>query len=626
MTPELARILVCSLLERLSDDAKAERPRLTGVVSAVERDALSYLLGGPGSAGVSTLTLAGQESIGEGESPVSSAINATQEVNSQLVAGEVSLKANRTLPTITKADAEASEYTGPPAEKSDQNSPISMVTDREFVIDETAWSHSTPLSDGYVLCLDFGTAKSKAFAASVEGDPEDADLVELALGRRDKDLDGAVYTVASSVWIGDDGLMYAGAQALRKSMQSGAVGNSERRRLDSVKQQLTLISVEQNLASLKLEADINPTKVDLSYEDAICFYLAYLTDLAVTELSIRGHSRYIQRRFTIPAWRASQRAWAAPILAKLLVRAQVLADTFQDRWAGGIPADQVRKVMAAAKLHEPGLWYLLAGYKGQNGAFPSGLLEPLAAGSGRIMADRNARKLVLVVDVGAGTTDYSLFWSIQNVKGRKAFPIEPCSDSIRVAGDILDEILITELLSRADGGSGDWMRKRFETEIRHSGIRRLKEALFLTGRLDVTVADQTVSIELPEFLGNDRVKRFGQTIEEAIRKFLGAVDSSWQKADQALLVLTGGGASLPMIKDLVNKRWELGGHDLVFKPAQAVPELIQAFDADFQREYPQLAVAIGGALPVLDERFIIREFAGAATRPGPLERIQITGL
>jgi len=195
-----------------------------------------------------------------------------------------------------------------------------------------------------------------------------------------------------------------------------------------------------------------------------------------------------------------------------------------------------------------------------------------------------------------------------------------------LAEGILDEILLAELLRRADGGSGDWMRKRFETEIRHGGIRRMKETLFLTGRLDVTVADQSVSIELPEFLNNDRVKRFSLTIEEAIRKFLCSVDSSWQKADQALLVLTGGGASLPMIKDLVNKRWELGGRSITFRAAEAVPEAIQEFDADFQKEYPQLAVAIGGALPVLDERFIIREFAGAAPKPGPLERFQMTGL
>lgn len=624
MTPELARLLASSFLERLEDDLNLESPRFKGVCSSSEREALRYLLGMPFA---STIADKAQDPPSD-SAPSGEQLGAVTEPGAE--PGDVVGP-----PSIDEPDTPLSGGAQEPADVAEVvvEQPVQGATaeagiepDLDFGINETAWSLSVPQSDGYVLSLDFGTAKSKAFAASVNGDPEDADLVELALGRRDNDLDGAVYTVASSVWISDDGLMYAGSAALRKSMQAGSVGNATRRRLDSVKQQLTLISVEQNLGSLKLEAEINPTNIDLSYEDAVCFYLAFLTDLAVSELAGRGHSRYIRRRFTIPAWRASQRAWAAPILAKLLVRAQVLADTFHGHWANGIPAATLKSVMAAAKLHETELLYLLDGYNGQSGAFPNGLLEPLAAGSGRIMADRHARNLVLVVDVGAGTTDFSLFWSVQGAKGRKAFPVEPCGDAVRVAGDILDEILLAELLRRADGGSGDWMRKRFETEIRHGGIRRMKETLFLTGRLDVTVADQSVSIELPEFLNNDRVKRFSLTIEEAIRKFLCSVDSSWQKADQALLVLTGGGASLPMIKDLVNKRWELGGRSISFKAAEAVPEAIQEFDADFQKEYPQLAVAIGGALPVLDERFIIREFAGAATKPGPLERTQMTGL
>ena len=88
------------------------------------------------------------------------------------------------------------------------------------------------------------------------------------------------------------------------------------------------------------------------------------------------------------------------------------------------------------------------------------------------------------------------------------------------------------------------MRKRFETEIRHSGIRRLKEALFLTGRLDVTVAEQN-SVNriagISQQQAGEAIQFDYRRDEEAIRKFLGAVDSSWQKADQAWLVLRAAG-------------------------------------------------------------------------------------
>ncbi|MCC6263994.1 MAG: rod shape-determining protein [Bryobacterales bacterium] len=623
MNLELARLLVRSFLERLEDDLNLESPRFRGVCSKSEREALRYLV---------EFASAPAEAI-RSLDPIPDSAFLDEQIST---APESELEVDEVSPTpIIEMPAPAGEVHEPvdsagTGERQSLQAPVGSIyaaSDLSFEVDGTAWTQSSPPGGEFVLCLDFGTAKSKAFAASVNGDSfEDVDLVEIALGRRDNDIDRAVYTVASSVWISDDGLMHAGSSAMLKSMEAGVVGNASRRRLDSVKQQLTLISVEQDLRILKLEPEINPTTIDLSYEDAICFYLGYITDLAVSELEVRGHSRYLRRRFTIPAWRETQRAWAAPILARLLIRAQVLADTFHGHWAKGIPATSLKKAIAAAELHEKELLYLLDGYNARSETFPKGLLEPIAAGSGRIMADRNARNLVLIVDVGAGTTDFSLFWSVQGPKGRKAYPVEPCGDAVKVAGDILDEILIAELLNRADGSLADWMRKRFETEIRHLGIRRMKETLFVTGRLDLTVADQSVSIELEEFLSLERVKRFGQTIEDAIRKFLASVDPTWRKADQALIVLTGGGASLPMVKDLVNKRWELGGRPITFKPAETVPEAIQEFDADFQREYPQLAVAIGGALPVLEERFMLREFAGAATKPGPLERTQMTGV
>jgi hypothetical protein len=226
MTLELARILVSSLLERLSDDAKAERPRLTGVVSAAERDALRCLLGVPSSTEVSTRASAERESVADEGLPVSPSVavesTAPQDAIDELTGKDSALAANRGAPAFAEAELEGAQYSGPPA---GQSAPNDASADQDFVIDETAWLRSNPSSDGYVLCLDFGTAKSKAFAASVTGDPEDADLVELALGRRDNDLDHAVYTVASSVSVGDDGLMYAGPRHCERacSRESSAI-------------------------------------------------------------------------------------------------------------------------------------------------------------------------------------------------------------------------------------------------------------------------------------------------------------------------------------------------------------------------------------------------------------------
>jgi molecular chaperone HscA len=485
-----------------------------------------------------------------------------------------------------------------------------------------------PEIEEVVLCLDFGTAKSKAFAASAPDETSEQFLKDLGLGRRDNDIDNSAYTVASSVWISDEGLMFVGSEALRRS-GSLYYGASHRRRLDSLKQQLNLAGSQQDLGTRRLEPEVNPTSVDLTYEDAITFYLGYLTDLAVTELTSKP-TRNVRRRFTIPAWQPGQRAWAASALARYVARAQMLADTFRGHWKNGVPVDQVKAIVGAAACHDKELRYLLDGSEA-GGSFSLGLLEPLAAGSGRVWADKNARNLVLVIDVGAGTTDFSLFWAVQDtVKDvRRAFPICPGGDAIRMAGDIIDDILLSDLLGKVHGGETSSMRSLIASDVRRRGLRRLKEQMFINGKLEVTLQnDQTVAIELEEFLSNDRVKTVGLEIEKALTRFLASVDRTWRGAtDNALIVLTGGGARMPMTKALQERPWEIAGRRLVFKPTPEVPEFIaNTFDTDFQREYPQLAVAIGGALPTIDEKDMLVEWQGGASRPGPLERFPGTGL
>ena len=149
--------------------------------------------------------------------------------------------------------------------------------------------------------------------------------MELGLGRIDGDLDNSPYTVASSVWVSDDGKMFAGSHAIRRSSDYGLEG-MPRKRLDSVKQQLSQASHINQLLE-PLSSAVNPTSKPLSFEDAICFFLAYLIDLIGSDLESRyGLSRYLPKRFTVPAWSDDQREWATLTLRKLLKRAHILAD------------------------------------------------------------------------------------------------------------------------------------------------------------------------------------------------------------------------------------------------------------------------------------------------------------
>jgi molecular chaperone HscA len=237
----------------------------------------------------------------------------------------------------------------------------------------------------------------------------------------------------------------------------------------------------------------------------------------------------------------------------------------------------------------------------------------------------------MVVDVGAGTTDFSLFWVVQSVKDsfRSAFKVEPCSDAIRMAGDIVDTLLLDHIIACAHGASSETVRKKLQADLRLRSLRRLKERLFKTGTLEVPlVTDQVVKIERGEFEQLPQVQEIAGQIQKAIRDFLGHVHLSWAKATGgALMVLTGGSAKLPMIQALARQSWSIGGESFHFAAADELPEVIAAtFDLDFQEEYPQLAVAIGGALPVLDEKRLMKEWLGGTPPPGRLERYQTTGI
>jgi hypothetical protein len=595
-----AQTLIRSLVERLEADARAETPRLTGLVSSSELAALRValdLVSKSGTSGLSDVDQSPSSVVNEGRAAV---LEVAQTHGGQS-GGIVNVDSSNVR--VTQA------------------------------LNEAAFARSSPEDQHVTLCIDFGTAKSKAFAASDEEEPQ---LFELGLGKRDGDVDGSVYAVSSSIWIDENGLMFVGSRAVQHGRDAANRGGPQRERLDSIKQELSQIAIHQDISQRRLEPAVNPSGIELTYDDALTFLLGYLTDLAAEELAEQGVSRYVKRRFTLPWWAEAQRLWAARTLSSCLARAQVLADTFSGRWNDGIPVVEVKQAMAALIGREDELTYLLDQDSTAGETMPirwGALLEPLAAGSGRIWADRSTRDLVLIIDVGAGTTDFSLFWVVQNQANQvhRAFPVYPCGKAIRTAGDTLDSLVVNELITRAHIGADESLKRRVSHAISLDGIRRLKEQLFITGQLQYRlVTDQVISITLDEFLQSQGVKAFVSTIELALREFLAEVDPSWATAARqgtfVSLILTGGGSQLPMLKQLPDKEWQIGGIRVGLGEVTELPALIRdRFDDDFIREYPQLAVAMGGALPILDERSAARVWAGDAPRPGRLERFPITG-
>lgn len=570
--------LLQSLLERLEADARSERPLFRGVVSDAERNQLREFL---------------------------HQVEATPE-----------------RPASPEEDAEDAGGGGDTPQTTEQT---------EYPIDETVLKHDESPDLEWMLCIDFGTAKSKAFAW--RNDTEEP--LDLPLGKLDQDLDDAIYSVSSSVWIEDDGRMFAGSEAVKRSALYGESVRA-RQRIDSIKQEISQVDPDRGFENKRLGSTLNPiSSTPLTYQDAITFYLAYLTDLAATELEARAGTRYVRRRFTLPWWREAQRKWAEPFIARVLVRAQVAADTFRGRWREGIHVSEVEGVLRrAASLDDRLTWLLDRGQESGEGSASAprvgGILEALAAASGRISKDRarglkdRARELMLVVDVGAGTTDVSLFWRAKD----GAAPVLPCGSAIKQAGDTLDTLLLEELLQRSHLGADPELERRVRDDLLRRSVRRLKERLFKTGRISERLSnDQLVELTEREFLKLEGISTFTSNIRRTVQNLLDKVHESWGAAaapdkGSFTIILTGGGCDLPMIRDLANEQWAIGNKKVRGDLAESVPDFVaDELGDEFAREYPQLAVAMGGAMPLLlDERRALKEWMGDAPTRGSIER------
>ena len=474
-----------------------------------------------------------------------------------------------------------------------------------------------------VLCIDFGTAKSKSFAArdTGEGDP---DLFDLAIGDLDKDIDGSVFSAASALWIDESGLIFVGSESIKRSELSATEG---RARIESLKQFISQSNGAGEVRSTTLTLEEDPFRSGMTHEQALLLYLGYLTDLSVSCLETKGLSRLTRRRFAMPCWEPAQRAWASEYLGSLVARAQIVADTFSGRWQAGIGVREAMAVCDATRQHAEALRHLVDEAPDANTALAQrwgGVLEPIASASARMHSASDVdRRLMLVADIGAGTTDVALFWLVQDDRGRRAFPVAGTMRALRMAGDHLDHILLKMLLQK--GNIEPRLERRAETKLRLEGLRGLKERLYQNGSVSTRlINDALVEVTRDEFEGSQPVLKFREQLADLVKGVVADLDPSWAlQAERITLVLSGGGATLPAASDLTNVEASVGDHVARFRLAPLVPDNISS---GLKAEYPRLAVALGGALHGIGERAALDRNPSGSPQIGQLERSQNRGI
>ena len=202
-----------------------------------------------------------------------------------------------------------------------------------------------------------------------------------------------------------------------------------------------------------------------------------------------------------------------------------------------------------------------------------------------------------------------------------------------MAGDQLDDILLSYILSKRTGHSDDLTRSKIANNLRLKSLRYYKRVLFDDGEVEIELAtNEKVRITVPEFLEFDGVKRFASTVEDCLAEFLSTIDPTFMEYAEGVpgpsVIFTGGSATVPIFTKLAGKPFQCAGTTARFREsAQHLPEIITHFGDAFQKEYPMLAVAIGGTLPLIEEKSRpVGEWGVGAPPPGSLSRVQITGV
>lgn len=449
------------------------------------------------------------------------------------------------------------------------------------------------------LCLDFGTAMSKATLV-VDGSEEQICVLELGKPGDQEEVSNVM--LISSVYIDNAGLIWFGKSAVDRSLIEGEDGS--RQRLDNIKRRLSEDGFD-DAVGVPIYA---PPGVEVTYGQMILAYLMFLTWATSRALESSGYQRNVQRRFAMPCFPSNKSRDVSHELRRMLGEAQVLADTFSASMTSGIP---VADFVAAVKS--------LKATKADYPFMAEDITEPLGV-AGALLSWRNrVDMLVMVIDVGAGTSDLSLYRILVDPqKGQNtAQEVSNSARGITEAGNFLDRVLIEFILKKAgvksDADGAVAARSKLELNIRD-----YKETLFNEKFLFIALANGLeVEIELDEFLAIDAVKGFGATLRTTMAEILEAVDYSfveWILSNPSrylTVALTGGGAALPMVQDLAKGSILVRGQKVPVQPALPFPTWLQTDYADLEDDFARIAVSLGGA-----RRRLIQRGDGASITAG----------
>lgn len=451
-----------------------------------------------------------------------------------------------------------------------------------------------------MLCVDFGTSFSKAFATIDKGDNR-PELIDLPIG----DGPGSVRLVTPSELLVDDGHIFFGTRARQRLDETQQAAD---RLIDSIKQYITLNRDVSALGAARLDQVQDPTQ-SLSQRDILVLYLGYLMHVAERALAAAGQTVNALRRFAHPAWPESTRQHNEEEMKRMMAEAVILARSVKSGFEAGLSVRDARELLNKLKLITADLLPL--------NLIREPVREATAAGAGALLSTGEGRReKYLIVDIGAGTTDVAGFHCVNNPNWDRSrvWEISAAAKAKNMAGNVLDNAFQKFVLSKSSLTEGSEEYRQAGLAVRRSR-RLLKEQLFREGSVIVSLpTDETVSVDLAEFLMYGPVVTFTNAIVAMVAEAADLVQGN--DSGRIRLVATGGGASLPVVADIAAHGVDVGGRHIGFDLSDAIAEGVRETNPDLVEAYSQIAVALGGALPNLPEQRA--DVRGAINVPPPL--------
>ena len=461
---------------------------------------------------------------------------------------------------------------------------------------------SDKIEKNYMMCLDFGTSFSKAFAYNSSS--TDGSMLDLKIGSV---MSGASELLLPSELFIDDGNIYFGVAA---RTHFDDVEADQDRLIDSPKQYLTLGSDVAKLSEKDLpQAAKKDSEKRLKQRDALVLFLSHLNLKAEEALSQSGHQINIKRRYTHPAWADEINENNKIATRRILAEAIAISRSYPQFVNSKASLSKLIPILSEARKldnDELSVPFQLIG---------DAVREATAAGSGALLSTLpGVRNSFVVVDIGAGTTDVAGCYCVRHgVTGDlKTSEESSAAKAIRQAGNVLDHGLLKLVLDKIpyDSQSAEYGVTKAQLQKMK---RQYKEILFSSGELTIDLPDDNnITISLEEFLSQKTTINFVEKLKSLIVTAGKIVDNG----NTVYLVPTGGGARLPFIKQIVGEiRTE--NHSLTMEIRDAMSQELKETNPDLVDPYPQLAVAVGGSMPDLPEQKT--NISGGINDPGRTE-------